>query len=80
MNDGDVRCASRLAKRVERPDECEIAECLFLQADACRELIKRLELPSEFSLAHNSLSFLLAQSFDRCEANAHVMVATLPVG
>src|SRR5438105_12423534 len=68
--------APRLAKRVERPDEREIPEGLLLQANACRELIERLELPAEFSLAHDSLGLVLAEPFDRAEANANVVVAT----
>lgn len=68
-----------LAKRVERPHEREIPERLLLQAHACRELIKRLERPAEFALLNNSLSFLFAQSFDRCEADPYVMDTALPM-
>ena len=68
--------APGLAKRVERPDEREIPERFFLQANACRELIEGLERPAELTLAHDSLGLLFAEPFDRAEANAHVMVAT----
>src|SRR2546421_12658712 len=66
-----------LPKRVERTHEREIPEGLLLQANACRELIKRLELPAEFALLDNCLGFLLAQSFDGCEADPYVVGAAL---
>src|SRR5690349_2373387 len=68
--------APRLAERIEGPDEREIPEGLLLQANACRELIERLERPAEFTLAHDSRSLLIAEPFDGAETNADVMFAT----
>src|SRR5712692_202349 len=67
--------APRLAERVKRPHKREIPEGFLLQANACRELIERLELPAEFALAHNCQSLVVAQSFDGCESDPHVVIA-----
>src|SRR5438046_7581247 len=69
--------ASRLPERVERTHEREIPEGLLLQANACRELIERLECPAALALLDNRRSFLVTQSFDGCEANPHVVGAAL---
>src|SRR5438094_10333764 len=68
--------AARLPERVERTHEREIPEGLLLQANACRELIERLEVPAEFSLANDCFGFFFSESFDRAEPDANVMVAT----
>src|SRR5437667_11084314 len=68
--------AARLPERVERTHEREIPEGLLLQANACRELIERLEVPAEFSLANDSRSFLIAEPFDRAEADPHIVIPT----
>src|SRR2546430_13257764 len=68
--------AAWLPERVERTHEREIPEGLLLQANACRELIKRLEWPAALALLDNCLSFLLAQSFDGREADPHVVIPT----
>src|SRR5438094_3696624 len=71
--------APRLPERVERTHEREIPEGLLLQANACRELIERLECPAALALLDNRLSFLLAQSFDGSEADPHVVRTAFPM-
>jgi hypothetical protein len=64
-----------LAKRIECPNKGEIPQGFLLQADACRELIERLERPAKLALAHDSLSFLFAEAFDAPESETDVMRA-----
>ena len=69
--------ASRLAERVERADEREIAQCLLLQTHASRELVEIPERAAVFALGDDRLRLGVAERLHRCEPKSHVVNAAL---
>src|SRR5260221_12369082 len=70
--------AARLAEAVERADEGEVAERLFLQPDALGEVIEAAERPA-FALADDRVGLTFAEAVDTRQAEPNVMGTTRPM-
>src|SRR6266702_4884023 len=68
--------AARLAERVERAEQREIAQRLLFEANATRELVKARERTVPCALGDDALRFGLPKTLHRFESQPHVVRAT----
>src|SRR5882672_9190669 len=68
--------AARLAERVERAEQREIAQRLLFETNATRELIEAVERAAAVALGDDALRFSLPKTLHRLEPQTHVVNTT----
>src|SRR6267143_2213794 len=72
--------ATRLAERVERAEQREIAQSLLLETDTTREFVEAVERAAAVALGDDALRLGGTESFDTLETETDVMRAALAMG